>query len=128
MSKTNNISQKIFLLVLAIATILICVQNFVLPQYNTVSMYIVPCFFVALYFVAFIFVLNSNLTMQLFVRRFIVFKTVKSMLTLAAMLISAYVCRDEAKQLLVSFLAYYLLMLLPETLYAVYMKKNAGLK
>ena len=64
--------------------------------------------------------------MKAFLSRFSAYKTAKLLLSMAAMLLSAFVFRDDAKQLLIAFLVYYLLMMLPETLYAMYMRKNAS--
>lgn len=124
MGKIKNISQKLFLLVLIVAGALVLVHYLVFPQYITPAMWIVPAYYVLLYFVAFTFVLVSDLSMRLLLQRLMVFKTVKLLVTMAAMLLSVYIFSDEAKSLLIAFLVYYLLMMIPETLYTIYMKKD----
>lgn len=124
MGKIKNISQKLFLLVLIVADALVLVHYLVFPQYITPAMWIVPAYYVLLYFVAFTFVLVSDLSMRLLLQRLMVFKTVKLLVTMAAMLLSVYIFSDEAKSLLIAFLVYYLLMMIPETLYTIYMKKD----
>lgn len=124
MGKIKNISQKLFLLVLIVAGALVLVHYLVFPQYITPVMWIVPAYYVLLYFVAFTFVLVSDLSMRLLLQRLMVFKTVKLLVTMAAMLLSVYIFSDEAKSLLIAFLVYYLLMMIPETLYTIYMKKD----
>lgn len=124
MGKIKNISQKLFLLVLIVAGALVLVHYLVFPQYVTPAMWIVPAYYVLLYFVAFTFVLVSDLSMRLLLQRLMVFKTVKLLVTMAAMLLSVYIFSDEAKSLLIAFLVYYLLMMIPETLYTIYMKKD----
>lgn len=124
MGKIKNISQKLFLLVLIVAGALVLVHYLVFPQYVTPAMWIVPAYYVLLYFVAFTFVLVSDLSMRLLLQRLMVFKTVKLLVTMAAMLLSVYLFSDEAKSLLIAFLVYYLLMMIPETLYTIYMKKD----
>ncbi|MBR6648670.1 MAG: hypothetical protein IKL29_04755 [Bacteroidaceae bacterium] len=124
MGKIKNISQKLFLLVLIVAGALVLVHYLVFPQYITSAMWIVPAYYVLLYFVAFTFVLVSDLSMRLLLQRLMVFKTVKLLVTMAAMLLSVYIFSDEAKSLLIAFLVYYLLMMIPETLYTIYMKKD----
>lgn len=124
MGKIKNISQKLFLMVLIVAGALVLVHYLVFPQYITPAMWIVPAYYVLLYFVAFTFVLVSDLSMRLLLQRLMVFKTVKLLVTMAAMLLSVYIFSDEAKSLLIAFLVYYLLMMIPETLYTIYMKKD----
>lgn len=124
MGKIKNISQKLFLLVLIVAGALVLVHYLVFSQYITPAMWIVPAYYVLLYFVAFTFVLVSDLSMRLLLQRLMVFKTVKLLVTMAAMLLSVYIFSDEAKSLLIAFLVYYLLMMIPETLYTIYMKKD----
>lgn len=124
MGKIKNISQKLFLLVLIVAGALVLMHYLVFPQYITPAMWIVPAYYVLLYFVAFTFVLVSDLSMRLLLQRLMVFKTVKLLVTMAAMLLSVYIFSDEAKSLLIAFLVYYLLMMIPETLYTIYMKKD----
>ena len=126
MSKQMNISQRLLLLAAVIVAMLAAVQYFVFPQYCTLSMCIIPLFFLVLYFVAFKFVLVPGIPMKVFLNRLSVYKTVKLLLSMAVMLLSAFLFRGDARQLLVAFLVYYLIMMLPETLYAMYMRKNAS--
>lgn len=126
MGKQTNISQRLLIFTVVIVAILAALQYVVFPQYCTASMCIIPLFFLVLYFVAFTFVLVPGIPMKAFLNRLSVYKTVKLLLSMAVMLLSAFVFRDDAKQLLVAFLVYYLLMMLPETLYAMYMRKNAS--
>lgn len=121
-----NISQRLLLLAAVIVAMLAAVQYFVFPQYCTLSMCIIPLFFLVLYFVAFKFVLVPGIPMKVFLNRLSVYKTVKLLLSMAVMLLSAFLFRGDARQLLVAFLVYYLIMMLPETLYAMYMRKNAS--
>ena len=52
------------------------------------------------------------------------FKTIKLISSLAVMLLLAFFCREQAANLLVTFLIYYLIMMLPETLYGTYIRKR----
>ena len=126
MSKQINISQRLLVLTVAIVVILVALQYFVFPQYSTMSMWIIPAFFLVLYSVAFTCVLVPQLSMKAFLSRFSIYKTVKLLLTMAAMLSSAFIFKNDTKQLLIAFLLYYLLLMFPETLYAMYMRKNAN--
>ena len=126
MGKQMNISQRLLVLAVVIVAILSALQYFVFPQYCTASMCIIPLFFLVVYSVAFTLVLVPGIPMKAFLSRFSAYKTAKLLLSMAAMLLSAFVFRDDAKQLLIAFLVYYLLMMLPETLYAMYMRKNAS--
>ena len=126
MGKQMNISQRLLVLAVVIVAILSALQYFVFPQYCTASMCIIPLFFLVVYSVAFTLVLVPGIPMKAFLSRFSAYKTAKLLLSMAVMLLSAFVFRDDAKQLLIAFLVYYLLMMLPETLYAMYMRKNAS--
>ena len=121
-----NISQRLLVLVAVIVAILAALQYIVFPQYCTVSMCIIPLFFLVLYSVAFIYILVPGIPAKVFLSRFSVYKTAKLLLSMAVMLMSAFIFRSDAKQLLIAFLAYYLLLMLPETFYAMYMRKNAS--
>ena len=121
-----NISQGLLVLAVVIVAILSALQYFVFPQYCTASMCVIPLFFLVVYSVAFTLVLVPGIPMKAFLSRFSAYKTAKLLLSMAVMLLSAFVFRDDAKQLLIAFLVYYLLMMLPETLYAMYMRKNAS--
>lgn len=126
MDKQMNISQRLMVLVVVIVAILAALQYIVFPQYCTASMCIIPLFFLVLYFVSFTYFLVPGITMKVFLSRFSVYKTAKLLLSMAVMLMSAFVFRSDAKQLLIAFFAYYLLLMLPEIFYAMYMRKNAS--
>ena len=126
MGKQTNISQRLLIFTVVIVAILAALQYVVFPQYCTASMCIIPLFFLVLYFVSFTYFLVPGITMKVFLSRFSVYKTAKLLLSMAVMLMSAFIFRSDAKQLLIAFLAYYLLLMLPETFYAMYMRKNAS--
>ena len=126
MDKQMNISQRLLVLAVVIVAILSALQYFVFPQYCTASMCVIPLFFLVVYSVAFTLVLVPGIPMKAFLSRFSAYKTAKLLLSMAAMLLSAFFFRDDAKQLLIAFLVYYLLLMFPETLYAMYMRKNAS--
>ena len=46
------------------------------------------------------------------------------LLTMVAMLVSAFILRDNAKEIIITFFVYYIALLLPESIYAAKLKKN----
>lgn len=112
------VATIVFLLLLAIAGKLLLA--YMLPQYNFSLYWVVPLFFICLYGVTFAFVLKPT---GKFLQSFMAFKTIKLIASLFAMLVSAFVFRSQAANLLVTFLIYYLIMMVPETLYGTFMRK-----
>ncbi len=99
-----------------------------LPQYDYPLYWAVAALFFVLYGVAYIVLSPQAVTTKKFYERFLVFKTLKLIMSLAAMLILVFIFREQAHNLLITFLIYYLVMMIPETLYSVYVKKHVIVK
>ncbi|MBR2302111.1 MAG: hypothetical protein IKA41_09230 [Bacteroidaceae bacterium] len=107
-----------FLLLMAFAGKMLLVYIF--PQYNFSLYWVVPLFFICLYGTTFTIVLKHTSN---FLQSFMAFKTIKLIASLFTMLISAFAFRSQAANLLVTFLIYYLVMMIPETLYSAFVRK-----
>lgn len=98
---------------------------FFLPQYNISSTWIIPVFFSVFYTFAIFFVYkykgrtSTNVIM--------IFKTVKLIASLAFLLVGVSVYDTEVKPFLITFLAYFMLMLLPEVYFSLSKKMQAGI-
>ncbi|MBR2637529.1 MAG: hypothetical protein IKD40_01620 [Bacteroidaceae bacterium] len=101
---------------------------YLFPQYGCKEHWIVPTLFILFYFITFYFVLPPDIGSKQAIKNMMLFRLMKLMLLPLSIIIAAFVFRESAKELLVAFLAYYLLMIIPETLYILYLKKCSGNK
>lgn len=94
-----------------------------LPLYETVVGYAVAAYFWLLY-AAVILALRDALGVDTVAKYLIFFKGAKMLLTMVAMLVSAFILRDNAKEIIITFFVYYIALLLPESIYAAKLKKK----
>lgn len=124
MNKEQKYISAIYIMLLFMAAAGKLSLIYLMPQYDYTLYWIVPGFFLLFYAVALSFVLKPTLPAKKFLEAFMLFKTIKLMASLAVMLMLAFLCRGQAANLLVTFLVYYLIMMLPETLYGTYIRKR----
>lgn len=116
--------SAIYIMLLSMAAAGKLLLIYLLPQYDYPLYWVVPGFFLLFYAVALSYVLKPSLPAKKFLEAFMLFKTIKLISSLAVMLLLAFFCREKAANLLVTFLIYYLIMMLPETLYGTYIRKR----
>jgi hypothetical protein len=124
MGKVKMYISAIYIMLLSMATAGKLLLIYLLPQYDYPLYWVVPGFFLLFYAVALSYVLKPSLPAKKFLEAFMLFKTIKLISSLAVMLLLAFFCREQAANLLVTFLIYYLIMMLPETLYGTYIRKR----
>ena len=124
MGKVKMYISAIYIMLLSMAAAGKLLLIYLLPQYDYPLYWVVPGFFLLFYAVALSFVLKPSLPAKKFLEVFMLFKTIKLISSLAVMLLLAFFCREQAANLLVTFLIYYLIMMLPETLYGTYIRKR----
>ena len=124
MGKVKMYISAIYIMLLSMAAAGKLLLIYLLPQYDYPLYWVVPGFFLLFYAVALSFVLKPSLPAKKFLEAFMLFKTIKLISSLAVMLLLAFFCREQAANLLVTFLIYYLIMMLPETLYGTYIRKR----
>jgi hypothetical protein len=84
---------------------------------------LVPLFFMALYAVPFA-VMAQPADAKQFIRQFMVFKSMKLILSLAALLAMCFIFREQATGMLVTFLIYTFAMMVVENIYVFRLKKR----
>lgn len=94
-----------------------------LPQYEPLVGYAVAAYFWLLY-AAVIMALGNAPGVDTVAKYLMFFKGAKMLLTMVAMLVSAFILRDNAKEIIITFFVYYIALLLPESIYAAKLKKN----
>lgn len=124
MGKVKMYISAIYIMLLSMAAAGKLLLIYLLPQYDYPLYWVVPGFFLLFYAVALSYVLKPSLPAKKFLEAFMLFKTIKLISSLAVMLLLAFFCREQAANLLVTFLIYYLIMMLPETLYGTYIRKR----
>ena len=83
----------------------------------------VPLFFLLLYAVP-VAVMAQPADVKLFIKQFMVFKTLKLILSLAALLAMCFIFREQATGVLVTFLIYTFAMMVVENIYVFRLKKR----
>lgn len=86
------------------------------PEHDSVIRYAVPLFFWLLYS-AVIIVFKKGIDSENAVKYMMYFKGGKMFLTLSSMFVLAFLFRDSAKEIVITFFVYYILLLLPETMF-----------
>ncbi|MBQ7878371.1 MAG: hypothetical protein IJ319_02780 [Bacteroidaceae bacterium] len=126
MDKKRLINSIILLLlyVLFLSVLNDLLVVFFLPQYNFSSTWIIPVFFSVFYTFAILFIYKYKGRMSTNV--IMLFKTVKLMASLAVLLVGVSVYDTEVKPFLITFLAYFMLMLLPEVYFSLSKKMQTG--
>ena len=93
------------------------------PQRGFIGNWVISLYFLFLYVGASMFV-HQGMSSAEFTRFFIGFKAAKMFFSLLFVAISAFLMRDNVQPFLFNFFAYYLLLLIPECAYCIYMKKH----
>lgn len=93
------------------------------PAYAGKAHLLVPLFFMALYAVPFA-VMAQPADAKQFIRQFMVFKSMKLILSLAALLAMCFIFREQATGVLVTFLIYTFAMMVVENIYVFRLKKR----
>lgn len=128
MSKTLTIYIAFFALLLLFAVAGKILLMYLFPLHDCSAYWYIPSFFVGFYAVTFAVVLGSKSGLRKFAGKYLAFKAVKLLVTLVFMLLMIFLFREDAKVVLLSFLAFYLLMMIPETLVVLYIKKYSVVK
>ncbi|MBO5865157.1 MAG: hypothetical protein J6Q73_03805 [Bacteroidaceae bacterium] len=122
MNKRNTILILVALLLLmTIAGELLLAVLF--PGYVGKAHLTVPVFFFVLYAVPVVF-MTQPVDAKLFIKQFMIFKSLKLALSLGALLAMAFIFKEQAKGVLVNFLIYALVMLVIENMYVLKLKKQ----
>lgn len=122
MKKTKEIMLLLALL-LVLALLLEWVLPMVFPQHSLWGHIPVPLCFGLFYSLAVVFV-GQPASQALLAKRFMLLKSVKILLSLFLLLAVVFVVHAQAKVVVITFLFYYIVMLLPESLYLMHLKKN----
>lgn len=93
------------------------------PQYTFKDHWIVPLYFWIFYLGA-LLSLDTGMTGVAFTRYIIGFKAVKMFASVFFITIAAFLMRDNVLPVLFTFFVYYLLLLVPECAYSIYLKKH----
>ena len=83
----------------------------------------VPVFFLALYAIP-VAVIAQPADAKQFIKQFMVFKTLKMVLSIGALLVMCFLFREQATVVLVTFLVYSFVMMVVENVYVFGMKKK----
>ncbi len=94
-----------------------------LPQFDSVARFAVPLYFWLLYATV-VLLLKKGLDSDTVAKYFMFFKGAKMLLTMIVMLVAAFIFRDSAKEIIVTFFVYYVALLLPESIYVARMRKK----
>ncbi len=93
------------------------------PGYTAKAHLAIPVYFWLIYSVAIITV-KQNPTTKEFATFFMAAKAVKIVLSLMVLTVMAFVFRSQAKGVILNFLVYYSLMMIPENIFSLYMKRH----
>ncbi len=114
MSKKNLISclTSLILYVLVVSVLGDLFVAYIVPQFEFSYSWLISVFFVVLYSSAlyFIYKLKNRRSTDIIM----LFKTLKLIISILFLLVGSYVFTGEVKLFLITFLAYYLLLLIPE--------------
>lgn len=99
----------------------IVIANF-FAEFDTPVRFVAPVYFWLLYSGA-VMLLKSSSCAGKFTKCFMAFKSIKMLLSLMVALILAFAVRDQAAGIVISFFAYYIIMLVPESISVIHLKK-----
>lgn len=94
-----------------------------LPQYDSLVRYAVPVYFWVLY-AAVLLMLKKGTGNDAIAKYLMFFKGGKMLLTMVAMLLLAFIFRDSAKGVIITFFVYYIALLLPESILVARVRKE----
>ena len=95
----------------------------VFEEYSGKAHLVVPLFFLALYAVP-LGIAAPSADSKHFIRQYLIFKTVKLLLSLGAIVVLGFGFKEQATGVLVNFLIYSLLMLVVENIYVLNLKNK----
>lgn len=96
---------------------------YLFPAYTSRTHLVVPLYFWVFYTVS-VYALPERLDSGLLAKNLVWLKSLKMVVSLFALLVMALVFRDNAKGVIVDFLVFYLLLIVPESAYIMYIRKN----
>ena len=111
------------LLMILLATAGEVMIAYLFPAYTSRTHMVVPLYFWVFYTVS-IYALPERLDSGLLAKNLVWLKSLKMVVSLFALLVMALVFRDNAKGVIVDFLVFYLLLMVPESAYIMYIRKN----
>lgn len=123
--------MKIYTKAILLITVIICtffllvetVVPYCFPQAGFEAHWAVALYFWLFYSVAVMFV-NNRMTGVGFTRYFIGLKAAKLFVSLLFVVALAYMARERMLAAVVNFFVYYMLLLVPECAFGIYMKKH----
>ena len=119
--------RKTILLLLALLLLMTVAGEFLLgiifKGYAGKAHLVVPAFFLALYAIPLAVAAPPANPMQ-FIKQYMIFKTVKLIVSLMAIVVLGFVFKEQATGVLVNFLIYSLVLLVVENLYVLDLKKK----
>ena len=119
--------RKTILLLLALLLLMTVAGEFLLgiffKGYAGMAYLVVPAFFLALYATPLAVAAPPTNPMQ-FIKQYMIFKTVKLIVSLMAIVVLGFVFKEQATGVLVNFLIYSLVLLVVENLYVLDLKKK----
>lgn len=121
-------SDKIFILFMAF-TILLAVAGwaflqYVMPDYVFSAYWYIPAYFTLFYFITFGVFMKPASNAKKFTNKFLSFVVIKQLTSLSLLLVLLFAYRAEVVNICAVFLIYYFILIIPETLYNIYLKKN----
>lgn len=111
------------LLMILLATAGEVMIAYLFPAYTSRTHLVVPLYFWVFYTVS-IYALPDRLDSGLLAKNLVWLKSLKMVVSLFALLVMALVFRGNAKGVIVDFLVFYLLLIVPESTYIMYIRKN----
>ena len=111
------------LLMILLATAGEVMIAYLFPAYTSRTHLVVPLYFWVFYTVS-IYALPERLDSGLLAKNLVWLKSLKMVVSLFALLVMALVFRDNAKGVIVDFLVFYLLLIVSESAYIMYIRKN----
>lgn len=111
------------LLMILLATAGEVMIAYLFPAYTSRTHLVVPLYFWVFYTVS-VYALPERLDSGLLAKNLVWLKSLKMVVSLFALLVMALVFRDNAKGVIVDFLVFYLLLIVPESAYIMYIRKN----
>jgi hypothetical protein len=111
------------LLMILLATAGEVMIAYLFPAYTSRTHLVVPLYFWVFYTVS-VYALPERLDSGLLAKNLVWLKSLKMVVSLFALLVMALLFRDNAKGVIVDFLVFYLLLIVPESAYIMYIRKN----
>lgn len=97
--------------------------QYVMPDYAFSAYWYIPAYFTLFYFVSFGVFMKPAPNAKKFTNKFLTFIVIKQLTSLSLLLVLLFAYREEVVKICVAFLIYYFVLIIPETLYNLYLKK-----